>query len=170
MYTWSYTIMGNEKAWEFWDRFFDLCHDHLTDEEVYKYPENLPNEILCILVERCYKELIGLAFLQKSRLSFQVLGYFLMSYGAKMTEDVKKLILKNSQWKDDRTFLKDKKDRLERKKYLFDFRKKILNYKSGTKVKIPVESVTQVCDRELNKVRKIILNIKSYIQRTPILE
>ena len=91
-----------------------------------------------------------------------------------MTEDVKKVILKNSRWNDDRRQLKIKKDKTERKKYLLDFREKILTYKSGKKVKIPIESVTDVADRilkqEWEKNKKLIHNIESYIQRTAILE
>lgn len=102
MYTWSYTIMGNEKAWEYWYQFFGLCQDYLTSEENIRFPDSLPNEIVCNLVERCYNELVGLAFSQNARLTFQVLGDFLMSHGAEMTEDLKKIILKNTLWRNDR--------------------------------------------------------------------
>jgi len=143
--------MGNEKAWEYWCQFFGLCKDYLTSEENIRFPDSLPYEIVCSLVERCYNELVGLAFSQNARLAFQVLGDFLMSHGAEMTEDLKKIILKNTLWRNDRSYLKDKKDRLERRKYLFDFREKIIKYESGVIIKVPIESVTQVCDRELKK-------------------
>ena len=166
--------MGNEKAWDFWHDFFSLCQDHKTSEEYEKYPSKLPKKLrsylICKLVERCYDEIVGMALTKNSRLAFQVLGYFLLSYGAKMTEDVRILILKNSRWVDDRRQLKDKKDRTERRKYLFGFREEIMKYKSGKIIDIPTESVTSVANQVLKKERRIIHNIESYIQRTPILK
>lgn len=55
-----------------------------------------------------------------------------MDDGVKMTNDVKKLILKHSRWKDEHHKLKDKEKRVKRRRQLFEFRAKILDYKEGT--------------------------------------
>lgn len=161
--------MGNEKAWKIWGRYFDLCYDNLTQFEYKQYSTKLPKNLIRKLAERCYNEMIGMVITQKSRLAFQVLGYFLLSYGAKMTEDVKILILKNSRWIDDRLQLKQKRDRIERRKYIFDFRERVVRYESGKAVKIPIESVTDVVKQTIKNEGRKIPNIESYIQRTPII-
>ncbi len=172
---------------------FNLCQDHITSKEDKKYSKisKLDNRypskrliekfqiiLFCKLVERCYDELIEMALTKNSRLAFQVLGYFLLTYGAKMTDDLKLLILENSRWIDDRRQLKEKKDRIERRKYLFDFREKVLKYKTGKIIDIPYESTTRVAERVYKKEKRVIneflkkknANIESYIQRTPILK
>ena len=80
------------------------------------------------LIERCYEELLELAYQQNSRIAFQVLGCLLMEYNVKLKDEIKRLILENSRWKDERHKLKDKRDRIKRKRHLFEFREKILNY------------------------------------------
>jgi hypothetical protein len=89
--------MGNEKAWRFWYSYFNLCQHHLTAEESAEFPNELPDTALCMLVERYYDKLIGLEVSHNSRLAFQVLSDFLMTCGAKMTDDIKIHILKNSR-------------------------------------------------------------------------
>ncbi len=82
-----------------------------------------------ILINRCYNELVDFAKEQYSRFAYQALAIFLMEHGAKMTDDVKKLVIDNSLWKDERHKLKERRERIQRKKLLFDFRAKILDYK-----------------------------------------
>ncbi len=192
-YTWSYTILGNNKADVYFYDFFNLCQDHITSEEDKEYSKISADDkkdftskklqkylpiLFCKLVERCYDELIEMALSKDSRFAFQVLGYFLMSDGSKMTDDLKLLILENSRWIDDRRQLTEKKDRIERRKYLFDFREKILKYKSGKIIKIPYESATCVAKRVYTQEKRAIdeflkkkgADIEAYIQRTPILQ
>jgi len=89
------------------------------------------------LINRCYNELVDFAREQYSRYAFQALAIFLMEHGAKMSEDVKKLVLDNSWWKDERYKLVVRHARIQRKKFLFDFRAKVLKYKEGTCIKVP---------------------------------
>lgn len=82
-----------------------------------------------VLINRCYDELVNFAKDQYSRYAYQALAIFLMEHGAKMTDNLKKLVLNNSLWKDERHKLKERCERIRRKKYLFDFRAKVLDYK-----------------------------------------
>jgi len=142
--TWSYTIMGNKEAERYWDDYMTLMHNRITDQEYKKlFPEHplgdikFPDAFARELIDRCYNDLVNLACKQKSRLAYQVLGIFLMQFGGRMTQDVRRLILKNSEWKDERDQLITKQGKIERKKYLFDFREKVKNYKEGINTKIP---------------------------------
>jgi len=126
----------DDGSWSYLDKFEQLIEDHLTPNDNARMKAGfklLEYEILRReVIERCYDELVELAHQQDSRLAFQVLSYFLMDDGVKMTNDVKKLILKHSRWKDERHKLKDKEKRIKRRRQLFEFRAKILDYKEGT--------------------------------------
>ncbi len=142
--TWAYTIMGNKEAKKYWYKYMTLRFEQIMDLEHQEFfPEpyagnyKLPDEFNQTLIDRCYDKLLDLASKQDSRLVYQVLGVFLMKFGAKMTEKVKELILKNSEWEDDQEQLKNDQDRKERKKYLFDFAEKVKNYKEGQNINVP---------------------------------
>ena len=70
-----------------------------------------------------------------------------MKYGAKMTENVRTLILEYSKWEDEKDQLTKKRDISERKKYLVDFREKAKNYKDGEKITIPIERLTEIMEK-----------------------
>ena len=142
--TWAYTIMGNKEAETTWDHYMSLLQSQITVEEYEKlYPEHFlgdfrfPDIFAKELIDRCYNKLVGLASKRKSRLAYQVLGVFLMKFGGRMTQDVRRLILKNSKWEHEKDQLINEQDKIEREKYLCDFREKVKNYKEGIKAKIP---------------------------------
>lgn len=144
VYTWVYTIMGNKEAETTWDLYMSLLQDQITDEEYERlFPENFlgdfkfPDMSAKGLIDRCYNELVDLVSKQNSRLAYQVLGVFLMKFRGRMTQDIRILILKNSEWKDERNQLVSEQDKSERRKYLADFREKVKNYKEGIKTEIP---------------------------------
>ena len=149
--TWSYSIKGNNEASKLNSDFIDIMIDHLTPEEDKKFPRNIPESLDTILIERAYDQLVAHAYVKKSRLAFMVLGCFLMLHKNKMTEDLKKTILKYSDWKYEKDQLKDEKDRKERKKFLDDFREKIKNYDGTKVVKVPFYSVTRVINEKREK-------------------
>ncbi len=51
--------------------------------------------------------------------------------------------LQISKWKYESFQLKDKNDKIERRKYLLDFRIKLLTYKNGEKVEFPPRIYTE---------------------------
>lgn len=74
-----------------------------------------------------------------------------MICGGKMTEDLVKTILRYSDWKYEKNQLENEEDRLERRKFLDDFRKKIENYNSTEPVKIPLYTLTRVINERKEK-------------------
>ena len=48
-----------------------------------------------------------------------------------ITEEIRTLILKNSHWRHERYKFKIRQERIKRKKDLFDFQAKLLEYKEG---------------------------------------
>jgi len=143
--TWSYEITGNRHASDIYSALLSNCNNYLTPEQQkmssqeYKEVRNKDYENRITTVNKWYKISAdqGLDDLTKfierigSRLAFQVLGFFLMQIGANISDKLKKLILENSELKDDLPYLKKKKHQEERTKYLLDFHKKIKNYESG---------------------------------------
>ena len=150
---WSYTIMGNRQAWCFWDDFFSILLSHLTSQEDVAYPVKLSDEIIRILIDRGYDQLLSFASRSNSHLAFQVLGVLLMQYGARMTEEMRGLILSNSKWENESYQLQIFEDNLERKKYLLDFREKVFSYKPPNKVKVPLERFTDVFNTRKRSAR-----------------
>lgn len=149
--TWSYSILGNDLAMDFFFNYIKILSDYLTSEEKEQYPKETPDYLQKILIERSYEHLIDDAHRQKSRLAFIVLGDFVMSYGAKMTEDLKQLILEYSDWKYEKEQLKNKKDRVERKKFLTEFREKIKGYNGTEEIIIPLYTVTHIINEKKAK-------------------
>ena len=146
--TWSYSIKGNNEASKLNSDFLDIKIDHLTPGENKKYPKNIPENMHRILIERAYDQLIAHAYKTRSRLAFMVLGCFLMRYRIKITEELKQIILKYSDWEYEKDQLKDERDRNERKKFLDDFRDKIKNYDGTKVVKIPFYSITRIINEK----------------------
>ena len=134
--TWSYSIMGNNKASSFYNDFIEIKYNFITNEESKKYPKEIPMSLHATLIERCYEQLVLHAYNKKSRLAFMVLGCFLMAHKGKITEDLKRVILKYSDWGCKKDQLKNRQDRKERKKFLLDFREKIKNYDGTKEVKL----------------------------------
>jgi hypothetical protein len=144
--TWSYSIEGNDEAWALSSDFTSITTNHLTPEEVKKYPRRTPSSMNKILIERAYDQLVAYAYEKKSRLAFMVLGIELMLFKCRITEKLKQIILKYSDWEYEKDQLKNKKDREERKKFLDDFREKIKKYDGTKVVKVPFYTVTRVID------------------------
>ncbi|MFW9895721.1 MAG: hypothetical protein ACFFD7_07945 [Candidatus Thorarchaeota archaeon] len=144
---WSYTIMGNKKAEILWWKLLGIIFRSLTDAEREQYPNELPDFLIKELIMRRYKRLVCFTNSQISRLAYQVLGVFLMKYGAKMTEQVRNRILKFSSWDDEEDQLINKKDREERRMYLLDFREKVEKYKEGVKIEVPIELLNDIMER-----------------------
>lgn len=146
--TWSYSILGSDEASRLNSDFLDIKIDHLTPEESKKYPISIPENMHGILIERAYDQLIAHAYAKRSRLAFMVLGCFLMRYRIKITEELKQVILKYSDWEYEKDQLKNEIDREERKKFLKDFNEKIKNYDGTKVVKVPFYSVTRVINEK----------------------
>jgi len=125
MPTWSNTITGSSEANRFDDQLIIIT---LKNKERKCYPEGVPTKVMRELIEENFGELIEFTYKQNSRLAFQVLGIFLMRYGAKMPEGIKKDILKYSRWEDEEDQLLNPLDKEDRFLYLTDFRDKIKNY------------------------------------------
>ncbi|HDZ18495.1 MAG TPA: hypothetical protein ENH75_09405 [archaeon] len=146
--TWSYSILGNDLAMDFFYDYIKILGDYLTHDEKEQYPNETPEDLQKTLIERSYEHLVDHAHKQKSRLAFIVLGDLMMSYRAKMTEDLKQLILEYSDWKYEKEQLKNKKDRIERKRFLNEFRKKIKEYDGTEEIIIPLHTVTHVINEK----------------------
>ena len=123
---WSYTIMGNWRSKHYRVDLLCICWESETDEE--KKQVKRGNEFIDsvkILIDRCYNNLIAFVREQHSRLAYLVLGWFLMFFGGKMTEEVKKQIIKYSEWEYEELQFKTEEKKELRKKYLSEFREKI---------------------------------------------
>jgi len=96
------------------------------------------------LIEDLYEDLVKTVIENKSRLAYQVLGVFLMEFGAKMTAAVRELILMHSRWEDEEEQLFDEKDRAERFYHLSKFREKVSNYKNNVKTTVFYESPASI--------------------------
>ena len=156
--TWSYTILGNDRADELWDNLFDITYDHATPEEFRKYhkkrTDTYPHEFYERLVKRAYDDLIKFVFQHKNpRLAFQVLGVFILGYGAKMPEDIRKLILAHSKWEDELDQIDNEEGKVQRKKYLLDFQERVRNYVEGTPVRVPHETWRDVYKKSKSRIR-----------------
>ena len=149
--TWSYSIEGNDEAWSLTSDFIDIKLDHLTPEENKKYPRNVPESMDKVLIERAYDRLVAYAYEKRSRLAFMILGEFFMLHKIKITEELRHIILKYSDWEYEKNQLKKKKDRKERKEFLDDFRDKIKKYDGTKVVKLPFYTVTRVIDENKAK-------------------
>lgn len=148
--TWSYSILGNDEASDLNSDFIDIILDHLTPEEEEKYPRDIPNHLFEILIGRAYEQLVFYAREKKSRLVFMVLGCFLMRKKIKMTEELRKTILKYSDWDYEKDQLKDEKDRNERIRFLDDFRGKVKNYDGSKVLRVPYYTLSRI----INEKRK----------------
>ncbi len=149
--TWSYSIMGNDEAWDFSSDFVHIMLDYLTPEEDDKYPREIPKQLFKSLIERAYDRLIAYACEKKSRLAFMILGRSLMLHKCKITEELRQTILKYSDWDYEKDQLKDERDRKERKEFLNDFREKIKAYDGSKVVKVPFYTVTRVINEKREK-------------------
>ncbi|MFX0022513.1 MAG: hypothetical protein ACFE9S_09295 [Candidatus Hermodarchaeota archaeon] len=150
--TWSYSILGCDEAMDYFYEYTKMIRKALTQDESEKYPGGkIPYDFKKTLIERSYERLLNYAYKQKSRLAFIVLGENIMTYRAKMTEDLRNLILKYSDWKYEKDQLENEEDRLERKHFLDDFREKIKNYDGSKPVKIPLYTVTRVINERKEK-------------------
>ncbi|TFG24095.1 MAG: hypothetical protein EU529_05215 [Promethearchaeota archaeon] len=147
---WSYAINGNWRANYYYEDLFYICSSSCTagEREIINRNDHLiPLDIWKVLIIRCYDKLIKYADEQKSRLAYLVLGMFLMEHGGKMTKEVKDKILKYSRWKYEKHQLKSKEEREFRKKYLFEFREKVINYVDGVQTKVTDGTLTEHRDQ-----------------------
>lgn len=60
-------------------------------------------------INKYYDELLECVKSKENRrIAFQVFSVLLMEYGAKMTDNIKKLILEKSHWRDERHIIKNR--------------------------------------------------------------
>lgn len=151
--TWAYTIMGNIEAEVMYGDFLDIILKKLTSTEQEEYDgihKIVPDDIYTEIINyRCYDDLVEFAFKHNSRLAFQVLGVLIMEHGARMTEKLREFILSNSRWEDEAFQFKNEKDKRERKRYLFEFREKVKNYREGVITKITIIRQTDLMDEKI---------------------
>ncbi|TXT59311.1 MAG: hypothetical protein BAJALOKI3v1_1090002 [Promethearchaeota archaeon] len=153
--TWAYTMTGNDRARRIrWD-YMDIVQDHMTSADFEKYPDGVPRKFRKKIIERYYDEFLEYLSKQDSRLAYIALGVFLMRFGAIITDDLKRQILKYSNWKWDKDQLEKRKDRRERKKYLKEFRTKLKNYTAQEPVDISYIPIEYPLDEKKNIDYKI---------------
>lgn len=166
MGTWSYTIMGNTEAWVYWSHFYELIRSSLSDKEEV---EHISDDRIRDLIADLFEDLVKNAIEYKSRLAYQVLGVFLMKFGAKMNSAIRELILIHSRWEDEEDHLFDEKDRAERFYHLSNFCDKVSNYRNNVKTTVFYESPANIVV-ELRKQGAITTEYPLIAppQRTPI--
>lgn len=160
--------MGSERAWELWDSFYDIILAHATNEENSRFPDGFSVEIYKVLTNRCFDELLEFTFNESSHLAFQVLGWVILNNGAKMPDDVRRLILSHSGWEDEIVHIDCEEGRAERKKWLLDFQERVKNYVEGIPVKIPHETRRDVYKKNKSKIR-LYLEKRQVRKRTKLL-
>lgn len=142
---WSYPIMGSWIANRYHQVLFHICWESKTDEkEIQLLPDSEFIDSMKVLIDRSYIELVNFVQRQQSRLSYLVLGWFLMFFGGKMTKEVKEQILKYSEWKYEERQFKTEEEIELRKTYLSEFRKKIVDYKEGPPTRITEETLSDI--------------------------
>ena len=135
---WSYTIMGSWIANRYHQVLFYICWESKTgEEEIHFLPDSEFIDSMKVIIDRSYIELIDFVQKQQSRLAYLVLGWFLMFFGGKMTKEVKEQILKYSKWDYEELQFKTEEEKRLRKKFLSEFREKIINYKGGIPTLLP---------------------------------
>lgn len=149
--TWSYAVMGSSEAFRLFHKFNKLIRISLPLEIYETYPDGIPDKIYQNQIENHYEELTAFADNQKSRLAYIILGVVLMSHGGKMTNELKKVILKYSDWKYEKRQLKNWRDKIERKRHLRDFRNKIKSYNGLSQVRVPIYTLTRVINERKAK-------------------
>jgi hypothetical protein len=127
----------------------DIMHNCATPEELEKfntltrikrnadYKNNILLKFNAYLIKKCFDDLILFTAKTKSRYAFQALGLFLMETGINIPNDIKKLILKNSHWKDESLKYEDRKEKSRRREELIDFITKLLDYREGNYITLP---------------------------------
>jgi len=144
--TWSYSILGSDDAMELNYNYISIMNKCLSPEErKEKMKDSVgKNRMDKILINRCYNQLVEFAQHQKSRLAFIVLGEFIMAHAGEIDVDLRRLIIKYSNWSYERHQFINKRDRKERKNFLMDFRRKIKKYDGTERVYVPFYSVNRV--------------------------
>lgn len=161
--TWAYTITGNKEARRLSYELTSIMMDYATPEEKERYSDDYPDELWREFLERGFDEIVEWIISQSSRLLYQLLGEEIMYYGAKMSEDIRELILLHSEWEDEQDQLEDEQDQAERKYYLLDFREKIKNYKEGVSINIPRKTKHEIFEKHTRDKNGLII-----IDRKPI--
>lgn len=145
--------IGNLEGKEIYWEFLDIIIKKLTTEDQKKYKslyDPIPDDLYTeIINNRCYDELVEFASKKSSRLAFQVLGVLLTEHRAKMTEELRELILSNSKWEDEKYQLVNENDNTERKKYLFEFQEIIKDYREGVITEVTVIKKIDLMDENL---------------------
>lgn len=142
---WSYSITGSWRAKYYRVDLFCICWEAKTADEgkrVLRGSEFINS--VRTHIERCYDKLTAFVRDQHSRLAYLVLGWFLMFFGGRMTEEVKREILKYSEWSYEKNQFKTEEERELRKRFLFEFREKIIKYKEGTRTLVSEESLSDI--------------------------
>lgn len=149
---WSYTIMGNWRAKHFYQDFFFICWELKTVEEKGQLPEDMSDsefiESMRVLIDRGYSKLVDFVQKQKSRLAYLVLGWFLMFFGGKMSREVKKQIIEYSEWDCEKFQFNTEEEKKLRKKYLSEFREKIINYREGIPTHVTEETLSDIYNND----------------------
>ncbi|MFX1501421.1 MAG: hypothetical protein ACFFDH_10715 [Promethearchaeota archaeon] len=121
---------------------------YITKEERKKFDYEYPDKLRKEFFERAFDEIVSYVLEQNSRIAFQVLGWNILFYGAKMPEEIKELILLHSEWKDEMDYLENSEDFVERQHWLSDFYEKVKNYKEGVPIKIQFFTKSDIFERQ----------------------
>ena len=103
--------------------------------------------------EKNYELLVKMVENRGSRASYFVIGYFALITGGKITEKLRKKILKVAKWEHEDGYWQDKDFALQRKIYLEDFSEKIRIHKAGTKLH---PAIFKYSDKDFSESRVLI--------------
>lgn len=145
---WAYTILGSKEAESIWFNLMDIVLRRISLEESFR-PSN--DFIALVINNRALLDLMDYAKNYGSRLSYLVLGAFLMEFGSKMPSNLRELILEYSRWEYEEFQFVSETDKEIRKTYLLDFQEKIQHYHEGIGVSLPVVHLSKLIEQKFLK-------------------
>jgi len=156
MGSWSYEILGNDDIFDFLNNFIYICASDLTDEEYERFGEfekfeDIPLIDRQYVIENNYDKLVKAVKDDPRMDGFIALGVFITQNGAKLTKQVKQLILNNVVDEDDQFY--DLSGWETRKKHLDDFRKIISEY-DGSPHEYKSTSLFETLSDHVKKLRR----------------
>ena len=162
MDTWSYRILGCDDGFDLLFEITEFVVSRASDEELDSYPQHkLPEERERELILSAYEDLKYFVKSKSSRLAYMILGMYLMNSRIKIDEELKKKILKYSDWKYEKAQIRNEKHRIERKKNLEEFRGNIIRYDGTEEIPLHFDTVTSVINRRFDESDSSPIKLKN---------